>query len=92
MIYGLSVEEEYLIKEKKKIIDQVIEQLPLQQQRVFRLCKLEGYSYAEAAAILQVSASTVSNHLTAAVKSVRELLMNNKNHLYFILFIINELI
>lgn len=92
MIYGLSVEEEYLIKEKNKIIDQVIEQLPLQQQRVFRLCKLEGYSYAEAAAILQVSASTVSNHLTAAVKSVRELLMNNKNHLYFILFIINELI
>src|SRR5690606_41416016 len=78
MVYGLSVEEEYLIKEKKKIIDQVIEQLTLQQQRVFRLCKLEGFSYAEAAANLQVSASTMSNLLPTTVKSVTELLINNK--------------
>ena len=92
IIHSLSVEEEYIIKEKKKIIEAVIDQLPQQQQRVFRLIKMEGHSYAEAAEILQLSPATVSNHLTAAVKSVREILTNNSNQLFFILFIINGLI
>ncbi|MGV6945259.1 RNA polymerase sigma factor [Sphingobacterium kyonggiense] len=89
---GLSVEEEFILKEKSELVNQLISQLPKQQEQVFRLCKLEGYSYAEAAEALQISPSTVSNHLTAAVKTIRELLDKNKDTLLFILFIIKGLL
>jgi len=90
--YGLSVEEDYILKEKAVLIDQFIDQLPTQQKIVFRMCKIEGYSYAEVADKLNLSTSTVSNHLTSAMKTIRILLNENKNELFFILFIINDLI
>lgn len=89
---GRSVEDDYIIKEKNYLIDQIIDQLPVQQKQVFKLCKMEGYSYREASEILHISVATISSHMTAAIKNIKEILNKNKNKILFILFIINDLI
>ncbi len=49
-----------------------VKELPLQRQEVFRLAKVEGLSYDEIAQKLNISKSTVSDHLVKAMKSIRE--------------------
>lgn len=71
---ALSVEEAFLLKEQNLLIENVLAQLPAQRREVFRLCKLEGYSYQEAADALGISPSTISNQLVSALKTLRQLL------------------
>lgn len=51
-----------------------IEQLPPQRQLVFKMCKLEGKSYEEAALILGISKGTVRDHLFKANRQVKKYL------------------
>lgn len=71
---ALSVEEAFLLKEQNLLIDNILAKLPAQRREIFRLCKLEGYSYQEAADTLGLSTSTVSNQLVSALKTLRQLL------------------
>lgn len=57
--------------ETQRLIQQAVDRLPPQQRRTFSLCKLEGKTHKEAAAIMQVSPETVHAHLTKAVKAVK---------------------
>ena len=69
--------EDYIFhKERVQLLDTAVEQLPPQRREVFRLCKIEGKSYQEAAEILSICPSTVSNQLVSATKSV-------KNYVFF---------
>lgn len=43
-----------------------IEKLPPQRQLVFKLCKLEGKSYAEVSQLLHISEAAVNDHITKA--------------------------
>ncbi|WP_140939013.1 RNA polymerase sigma factor [Sphingobacterium lumbrici] len=43
-----------------------IDKLPPQRQLVFKLCKLEGKSYAEVSELLKVSEAAVNDHITKA--------------------------
>lgn len=52
-------------------IEKAILQLPSQQQAVFRLNKLEGYSYKETAAVLGISVSAVGAYLAEAQRKIR---------------------
>jgi RNA polymerase sigma-70 factor (ECF subfamily) len=52
-------------------IEKAILQLPPQQQAVFRLSKLEGYSYKETAAVLGISVSAVGAYLAEAQRKIR---------------------
>jgi len=58
-------------KETAAILDKVIDALPVQQRRIFILCRVEGRSYEEAAAMLQLSISTIGNQLSKATKTIR---------------------
>lgn len=91
MGYQISIEEDYVLKEKKYLVNQLIKQLPAQQAEVFRLVKMEGYSYQEVADILNLSKSTISNHLVAAMKGMKQLLQNDKRFMIFIMFVISTL-
>ncbi|NGM64127.1 RNA polymerase sigma factor [Sphingobacterium sp. SGR-19] len=62
-------------KEVQKLIENVISQLPLQRQRIFRMCKLDGKSYQEVAEELQISVSTVRDHIVKANKFIKDVLM-----------------
>lgn len=49
-----------------------IERLPPQRKTVFKLCKLEGKSYAEASRILNISEAAINDHITKANKFLFE--------------------
>jgi len=64
--------EDYIFnKERVQLLSSAIEQLPPQRKEIFKLCKIEGKSYQEAAQLLSISPSTVSNQLVSATKSVK---------------------
>lgn len=54
-----------------ELLHQIVEQLPPQQKRIFELAKIQGLSHDTIARILNLSTSTVNNHITAAVKSIK---------------------
>jgi len=58
--------------ENLAILQRAIEALPPQRQQVFRLCKLEGKSYKEVSELLQISVSTISDHIVKGTKSIRD--------------------
>jgi len=64
-------EEDLLSKENREMIDKAIGVLSPQRKAAFILCKIEGKSYEEAAAIMGISPSTVSNHLVKASITLR---------------------
>ena len=57
----------------------IIETMPKRQQVVFKMIRLEGFTYDEVAERLNISKNTVSNHFTAAMKFLRK-------KIYFLFF------
>ena len=72
------IEEFLLRKENSAILHKAINSLSPQRQQVFRLCKLEGKSYAEVSRELGISVSTISDHIVKANKAIREYLFDNR--------------
>lgn len=64
--FGQLTHQEFLHELEEKI-----NQLPEQRQRIFRLNKLEGWSYAEIAQRLNLSEKTVKNQVFRAVQYLR---------------------
>jgi RNA polymerase sigma-70 factor (ECF subfamily) len=64
--------EEFLANEEKSaLLEKAINELPPQRQQVFRLCKLEGKSYREVSELLNISQSTISDHIVKGTKAIR---------------------
>ncbi len=66
-----NTKETILNNELNHALEKVIAELPMQQQKVFVLNKLDDLSYQEIADELGISKNTVKNHLIVASKSVR---------------------
>jgi RNA polymerase sigma-70 factor (ECF subfamily) len=67
-------EDTLLRKEVRQKLQEAIDQLPPQQQRIFLLHKEKGLQHQEIAVQLGLSVSTVQNHLFRAVGNIREFL------------------
>jgi RNA polymerase sigma-70 factor (ECF subfamily) len=63
-------------------INQVINQLPEQRKRIFKLSRLEGLKYREIAKKLNISPKTVEIQMGKALKFLREHLMELKKQVY----------
>ncbi|MEL7339548.1 MAG: sigma-70 family RNA polymerase sigma factor, partial [Bacteroidota bacterium] len=50
----------------------ILESLPPKRLLVFRLHRLEGFSYKEIAKILSISENTVHKHMVAAIKQLAD--------------------
>ncbi|KAA0993446.1 RNA polymerase sigma factor [Dyadobacter aurulentus] len=83
----VAFEEAIFSREKQNLVQKAIQQLPPKRRQVFNLCKLQGQSYEEAAIILGISPSTVSNHLIKANASVRLYLSQHKDSIFSLLSI-----
>lgn len=85
-------EEDLILKESRQILQEAISKLPEQRRRVFQLCKIEGRSYNEAARILGISPSTVSNHLVKANAIVKTYIFKSQQTATIILaaFFLNQ--
>ena len=59
-------------RETLKMLDQVVEMLPLQQKTVYRLCHRDGLKYDEAARQMDISPATVHYHMKLALQAIRE--------------------
>lgn len=66
------VEEALCSKENVRLLQLVIDALPPKRRQVFQLIKIEERSYEEVSGLLNISASTISDHIVKATKFVRE--------------------
>ena len=56
--------------EKLRFLEKVIAKLPERRQLVFRMYRLEGFSYLEIADLLQISVRTVEDHLSKSMQFI----------------------
>ncbi len=78
-------EEGIIEKENLGLINAAVQQLPPQRKKVFILCRLEGKSYAEASAELNISTSTIHDHMVKANLLVRKYLMSHREVAVYVL-------
>ena len=72
----------------KNLLDEAIAALPPQRRNIFTLCKLKEKSYDEVARRMNISRSTVQDHIVKANKFIREYLLTHGNLSFAILFAI----
>lgn len=77
--------DDSLFEERRKLLDEALTTLPPQRLAVFKLCRIEGKSYQQAADELGISPSTVSNQLVQATKTLKEYIFNSKPLLVLII-------
>ena len=68
------VEENLLTKENEQILQDAINLLPPKRRQIFQLIKIEERSYDEVSTLLNISASTINDHIVKASKAIREAL------------------
>jgi RNA polymerase sigma-70 factor, ECF subfamily len=71
-------------KELTNKLEKIINELPRRQKEVYLKHKVEGLKYIEIAELLNVSVNTIENHMSRALKTIREKLGNYS--LFVILF------
>ncbi len=69
--YENYTEEVVVEKESRLLLQNLIKQLPSQQQMIYKLSRIEGRSRKEIAEELHISPNTVKNHLLKAMKFIR---------------------
>lgn len=82
-----ATEEQLLFNESRRLIDEAVSRLAPQQRQVYQLAREEGLSREEVAAQMGISPHTVKNHLAAAVRSIRDHLLNRDAMLALLLFL-----
>lgn len=76
--YYMQTEEAIIGKETLGIIEEAIAKLSEQRRKVFVLCKIEGKSYQEAAAILGITVATVNSHMVNSIRFIKAYLYKNQ--------------
>ncbi|WP_127127037.1 RNA polymerase sigma factor [Pseudoflavitalea rhizosphaerae] len=84
------VQDTGAIKEYDQLLENALETLPPQRRKVFRLCREEGKTYDETAALLGISRNTVKEHMVKAQKTLRSFL-DEKGDLAFVLLLVLDL-
>ena len=79
--------EEINYNSLNKLLSEVVEQLPFMQKKVFTMSRLNGMSNQEIASRLQLSQSTVENHINLATRKLKKILLRHEAYLILFLFI-----
>jgi RNA polymerase sigma-70 factor (ECF subfamily) len=67
-----NVEEQSLLADQHKLLQEALTGLSAQRRLVYQLSRIQGLNHREIAAQLQVSPNTVKNHLVNALKFIRQ--------------------
>lgn len=73
-----NTDDNFVFEQRQELLDKALQQLPPQRLAIFKLCRIDGKSYQEAAQELGISPSTVSNQLVQATKTIKEYIFNSK--------------
>jgi RNA polymerase sigma-70 factor (ECF subfamily) len=90
--YARRLEKEKQVANEAEYFDlrqrtqQLIDQLPQRRRQVYLMSREEGLSYAEIASRLEISVNTVENHMTAALKFLRNNLGESLTVVFFCIF------
>jgi RNA polymerase sigma-70 factor (ECF subfamily) len=84
-------ESELLFKESTALLNKAVGNLTAQQQAVYKLTREQGLSYNEVAAQLNISPNTVKNHLTIALKYIREYLRHHASPTVMVIALLETL-
>jgi RNA polymerase sigma-70 factor, ECF subfamily len=71
---GTSPEAETQVRLLRETVDAAIAELPERRRAAFTLCFIDGLSYREAAEVLDVTRKTIENHISHALRDLREAL------------------
>lgn len=55
------------------LLRKMMGKMPVKRKQTFDLCKIDGFSYAEAASILSISKETIKEHMSLAKKDMNKL-------------------
>lgn len=62
-------------RQYEELLQKAIINLPVQRREAFILCRQQGKTYEEAAALMNISRNTLKQHLALAVKSIKAYLL-----------------
>ena len=68
---GIPMDEALLCKQVQEKLKQIVDQLPKQQRLVYTLSREQGLKQEEIARQLDITISTVQNHMTQALRTIR---------------------
>lgn len=68
-------EEDYFAREAELLVELIVEQMPKQRRRIFTMSRHDGLKNDEIAKRLNISKSTVENHLNTALNEIRKSLI-----------------
>ncbi len=71
-------------EEQYALISMAIDRLPPQQKKIFEMAKLRGMSHEKISQELNLSPSTVNNHITTAFRSVRTYLKHRASEVFIL--------
>jgi len=75
--YGEDVEEDIFSEENRMVVEAAIAKLPPKRRKVFMLCKIESKSYEEVSACLNISLSTINDHIYKANRFLKQYLTDH---------------
>ena len=83
-------ENEYVLKEYLFLVEEAVNTLPPQQQKIYRMSREEYLTYEEIAQILNISPNTVRNHMASALTHIRKYISGRTAAIIpFIIFFLN---
>lgn len=71
-VTGSQAEQEVQSREYDRLFHEALNQMPPQRLNVFRLCRQEGRTYDEAAAILGISRNAVKKHMVLGIRFIHD--------------------
>ena len=80
--------EKLIAKELQARVEELLNGLPERQREVFRMSRMEGYSYQEIGERLNISPNTVKNHMIQALKTIKSQL-KHIDYLLLLFFLIS---
>jgi RNA polymerase sigma-70 factor (family 1) len=83
-------EKQLSYKESTALLQQAIQLLTPQQQRAYKLSRMEGMKYEQIAMEMDISISTVKIHVSKALNSVRKFLTDQSVHPVLLILILLE--
>lgn len=82
--HAITPEDEFLVKESQKLIEQAVAALPPQQQMVYELRRRQDLSLEDIASQMNISRNTARNHLNQALKQIKEYLRTHSGDALFL--------
>ncbi len=67
----LEMEDSSILRDLNEILEKVLSRLPVDQQAIFRLNRVQGFTYPEIAQQLHISVKTVEKKMSLSLKFIR---------------------